>query len=99
MHQTLAEALGREAADVLMEHLPPSGWGDIARRADLNHVESVLRLELQSLESRLDARFAGLDAKLSERMVVQTRTIMVGIGGMVVALVGAMTGAIVTLAR
>lgn len=42
MHRALREELGEAVADTLMEHLPPSGWGDLARRADIE----VLRAEM-----------------------------------------------------
>jgi hypothetical protein len=30
------EVLGHEQATVLMEHLPPTGWGDLARTRDVD---------------------------------------------------------------
>ena len=35
MYNTLAQVMGQEDAETLMEHLPPSGWGNIATKEDL----------------------------------------------------------------
>ena len=40
----LRKALGDSVASSLMEHLPPSGWGDVARKADIDLVQLQLNL-------------------------------------------------------
>ena len=35
MFNTLAEVMGNEDAETLMEHLPPSGWDNVATKDDL----------------------------------------------------------------
>lgn len=50
LFERLREVLGVGPADTLIGHLPPGGWADVARRSDLD-----------ALESRLDAK---VDAKL-----------------------------------
>ena len=38
MHLELRKFLADKVAETLMEHLPPSGWGDVARRSDIDHL-------------------------------------------------------------
>lgn len=55
LHQTLRGLMPEAVADTLMSHLPPTGWSDIARQADL---------EAQSLRfDRIDAKFVEIDAR------------------------------------
>lgn len=46
LYEQAARALGTEAADVLMNHLPPAGWSDLARRGDVEHETALLRADL-----------------------------------------------------
>jgi len=58
LHQTLRSLMPEAVADTLMSHLPPTGWSDIARQADL---------EAQSLRfDRIDAKFVEIDRKFVE---------------------------------
>jgi hypothetical protein len=110
LHETLVDHLGADMADALMEQLPPSGWADVARQSDLDHLGTTLRLEMQAMEARFEGRLAslearlesglsGLEARLVDKMNTQLRTIMLGMVAMVVAVIGSMTGAVVTLAH
>lgn len=58
LFQRLEEVLGTDQAAVLMEHLPPVGWADVATKRDL-----------EQFELRLDARF---EAKLERALRRQT---------------------------
>jgi hypothetical protein len=71
-----------------MEHLPPTGWGDVARRADIDALDTridqraaLLRLELQAMEHRLTAGF-------HRDMVKQTWIL----AGMIVTAIGSVAG-------
>ena len=35
MFNTLAEVMGQDDAEILMQHLPPSGWDNVATKEDL----------------------------------------------------------------
>ena len=61
----LRTMLGDEMADILMEHLPPSGWSDVARKTDTDHIESLMNSQFVSIDSRLNGLTHGLWALAS----------------------------------
>ena len=62
LYRKLEEVLGQDEAGTLMDHLPPVGWGDVARRSDI-----------ERLSERLSDRF---DAKLESKLNSQTKTLV-----------------------
>jgi hypothetical protein len=85
LYQKLEQVLGSEEATVLMEHLPPMGWGEVATKADLGQLEQRMSLRLEALEHKLTARF---ESALRQ----QTRTFMIFIASFGVSLAGAVIG-------
>jgi hypothetical protein len=70
LHDAAREAWGAEAALVLMEMLPPTGWADVATRQQLEAAEA--RLEA-TMNHRFDAMRFEFDGKLAtmERRIIQ----------------------------
>jgi hypothetical protein len=80
LHDGLVRKLGGDVADTLMEHLPPAGWSDLARRSDLD-----------AMESRLRAEIADLRAWTSDKMTSQTRWFMASQLVLVATMIGSIT--------
>ena len=60
MHIGLRESLGPRVADSLMEHLPPSGWGDVARQSEM-----ILRFDMVDRRfEEIDRRFDAIEARM-----------------------------------
>src|SRR4051812_10678506 len=57
-----------DGADALMEHLPPSGWADVARRSDLDHLHRLIELDMAAMESRLRGEMSDLRGELRGEM-------------------------------
>jgi hypothetical protein len=79
IHEGLVRAMGTDAADVFMEHLPHDGWPDFATKQDVRVSAAELRAELRGEISK------------------QTRTIMLGLVGMTMAMVGSVFGAVASV--
>ena len=45
----MGQILNEEAADTLMELLPPVGWADVATKTDLQHLRDELKGDIQNL--------------------------------------------------
>ena len=62
MHIGLRESLGPRVADSLMEHLPPNGWGDIARQSEMNLRFNMVQMQFEMIERRFEEIDRRLDA-------------------------------------
>ncbi len=54
VHEEAKRTWKEEAADTLMEMLPPVGWADVATKHDID----ALRARIDGLERHVDTRFA-----------------------------------------
>jgi len=69
LYLRLEEHLGAEAAETLMEHLPPTGWADVATKRDLDNLHALTTSDIERMGDRLRAEFY-------KAMVEQTRTVV-----------------------
>lgn len=66
MHLGLRKVHGDKVAETIMEHLPPTGWGDVARKQDvlvLKEDLGRLRDEVDRLRDDMDRRFVDMDRR------------------------------------
>jgi 3-phosphoglycerate kinase len=81
----LEKILGQGHAVVLMEHLPPVGWADVATKHDLDQLEARLEARLgariEVSEQRLLATFRAEINAQTRIMIFSMATVLLGIGG------------------
>jgi hypothetical protein len=76
--QWLEQAMGSEKAAIMMDLLPPVGWGDIATRADIDNVRMEIRAAVDRLESSLTKSFVTW-LLVSQATVVTLVGILIGV--------------------
>ena len=96
LYERLGETLGKANAEVLMEYLPPVGWGDVARRHDVE----LLRADLQTLGSELRTEMAQVRVEMGNLRVEMHEQLgrqLVWLVGTILASVGAVLGLIASV--
>jgi hypothetical protein len=78
-----------------MEHLPPTGWADVATKRDVDMVRIELRGEIAELRgetraglAELGGKFDRLSGELHRSLANQTRAVIVAAFGMMATSVG-----------
>ena len=66
LYTNLAEQMGQEAAETLMDELPPGGWHQMATKEDLAGVELRLRTAFTEALAETNVKLAETDVKLAE---------------------------------
>ena len=70
MHQVLREKLTMDAADTLMEYLPPNGWDEVATKTDLLMLEERLNARIDRALAANNKWMTGILASLVVAMIV-----------------------------
>lgn len=61
LHQTLRGLMPENVADILMAHLPPVGWSNVATKDDIN----LLRVEMNQRFTLVDEKFKQIDSRFT----------------------------------
>ena len=86
LYNALEQSLGPAPAAILMAHLPPVGWVELATKADL----AAVRADVVELRGELKAEIADLRSEvhsLLPKLITANIAAMVGFGGLVLAAV------------
>lgn len=57
LHGTLERVIGEREAATMMELTSPVGWGDIARRSDVDHLGVLTDTQLEQFKAEMNGRF------------------------------------------
>jgi len=98
LRTAIGQILNGEAADTLMELLPPVGWADVATKSDLQHLRDELMGDTHSLRDQMKADMRALqltiEATLEKRLHEQTKwliTTMIAMNAVTVAVAVALS--------
>ena len=73
IHNCLRDLMGHDMADIMMEFLPPVGWGEVVRRQDVNSLGVALRSEMSVMGSDLRTEIAEVRNELKAE-IAEVRT-------------------------
>ena len=76
MSEAFSATHGVEVADIIMEHLPPAGWSDLATRQDVAQQGLLLRSEMVAMRSELCGEIAKVRDELRTEMNEGFRSVL-----------------------
>ena len=82
LYDALVATLGEQEATILMEHLPPVGWADVATKTDLDHLQTVI-------EARFDTKIYELRTEMANQFREAQRWQLMALAG-VTTILGAL---------
>ena len=85
LYRKLEAVLGPEEAGTLMDHLPPSGFANLATKEDLLATKDGLRSEIASLRTELVGRMESLEQRLTASVERNLRKFVMWTATMVLA--------------
>ena len=65
LYDALVATLGEQEATILMEHLPPVGWADVATKTDLEHLRAEMNSGFRAAQATMDTRTETLRAEMA----------------------------------
>ncbi|MCB1258037.1 MAG: hypothetical protein KDB26_13070, partial [Microthrixaceae bacterium] len=68
LYRRLVEMLGEDEATTLMEHLPPTGWADVATKHDLDQMQALSTRDLDLATSKLRAEMQTMGSEIRAEM-------------------------------
>jgi hypothetical protein len=104
LYRRLEEVLGPAEAAIMMEHLPPVGWADVATKRDLEHLAAATTRDVEHLAAAtkrdidhlaaatkrdLDHLELRVEALLHRELRAQTFRMMAGFTGLAAVVVAA----------
>ena len=68
LHSAFERACGPRPAEILMEHLPPAGWRDLATKSDVESASLLLRTDMEvefaDVRTEMRTEFANVRAEM-----------------------------------
>ena len=79
LYSTLADAIGQQEAEILMEQLPPSGWDQVATKDDLNVLGASFTAGLAETNAAITAGLAETNAAITAGLAEANAAITAGL--------------------
>ena len=88
LHRSLEKVIGIDVADELIDFLPPSGWGDLVRKSDLEATERRLDAKIDALSQRVESLQEEVRrlGNLRSTIIITGLSLFVGLGSLMVAM-------------
>ena len=87
LRTAIGQILSEEAADTLMELLPPVGWADVATKTDLQHLRDELKADMHALQLTIEVNVRKLIQEQTKWLI----TTMIAMNAVTVAVAVALS--------